>query len=170
MDHLRKRLMLTLQDAIEGKVTIKKDEFFLANKQGNLEFSLLAEGMRKLGLLWVLIQNGTLLNGSILFWDEPEANLNPSLYGTLMDIVLQLQRMGVQIFLSTHDYVILKELDLRKRPTDKILFHSLYRDNLGSVDHKASDDYLGMHPNAIDEAFGSLYDREIQRSLGSGSK
>ena len=26
--------------------------------------------------------------------------------------------------------------------------------------------YLDIHPNAIDEAFDDLYDRQIQRSLG----
>jgi hypothetical protein len=53
----------------------------LSNKQG--EFILLAEGFRKLGLLWLLLQNGTLLNGSVLFWDEPETNLNPKTMQTV---------------------------------------------------------------------------------------
>ena len=83
-----------------------------------MEFTLLAEGMRKLGLLWLLIQNGTLQNGSVLFWDEPETNLNPKLLGTLIEVLLQLQRAGVQVFLATHDYVILKEIDLRTRDED----------------------------------------------------
>jgi len=111
----RKGLLKNLQKTMEGKVTIKDEEFFLRNRQGNLEFTLLAEGIRKLGLLWLLIQNGTLLNGSILFWDEPETNLNPKLFGPLIEILLVLQRMDVQVFLATHDYVILKELDLRNQ-------------------------------------------------------
>src|SRR5579884_3912556 len=73
----RQRLLTTLQKAIEGKVIAKGEHFFLKNSQGELEFTLLAEGMRKLALIWLLIQNGTLLSGSVLFWDEPEANLNP---------------------------------------------------------------------------------------------
>ncbi|MCE2487800.1 MAG: ATP-binding protein [Desulfurellaceae bacterium] len=119
MDSLRRRLLTKLQKAIDGKVTVNNDEFFLRNKQGNLEFTLLAEGMRKLGLLWLLIQNGTLQNGSVLFWDEPETNLNPKLFGILIDILLELQRGCVQIFLATHDYFILKELDLQKKSGDK---------------------------------------------------
>ena len=110
----RRRLLAILQNAIQGKVTIKQEEFFLRNRQGNLEFSLLAEGIRKLGLLWLLIQNGTLRNGSLLLWDEPETNLNPKLFGILMDVLLELQRSGVQVLLATHDYVILKELDRRR--------------------------------------------------------
>ena len=160
----RKRLLTILQKAIDGKVHAKNEEFFLRSKQGNLEFSLLAEGIRKLGLLWLLIQNETLLEGSVLFWDEPETNLNPKLFGSVIQILLELQRMGVQIFIATHDYIILKELDLRKREGDKLAFHALYRDD-GEIACHTSGSYLDIHPNAIAEAFTDLYDREVKRSL-----
>ena len=165
----RKRLLAILQKEIEGKVHAAKEEFFLRSKQGNLEFSLLAEGMRKLGLLWLLIQNGTLLGGSVLFWDEPETNLNPKLFGPMIEILLELQRMGVQVFIATHDYVILKELDLRKKENDKIVFHALYRDG-GEIACQPAHAYLDIHPNAIAEAFTDLYDREVERSLSGRGK
>ena len=161
----RKRLLTILQKAIDGKVHAKNEEFFLRNKQGNLEFSLLAEGMRKLGLLWRLIQNGTLLEGAALFWDEPETNLNPKLFGSVIEVLLELQRMGVQIFIATHDYAILKELDLQRREEDDLVFHSLYRDD-GEIACHSVGTYLDIHPNAIAEAFTDLYDREVERSLG----
>ena len=164
LDSSRKRLLTQLQRIIDGKVYIRNEEFFLRNRQGNLEFTLLAEGIRKLGLLWLLIQNGTLLENSVLFWDEPETNLNPRLFGTLMDILLELQRDGVQIFLATHDYVILKELDLRKKSSDYVVFHSLYRESDG-IACEATDRYLDINPNAIADTFSDLYDREIERSL-----
>ena len=63
----------------------------------------------------------------MLFWDEPETNLNPRLFGVVIEVLLELQRAGVQIFLATHDYVILKELDLQQQSGDEILFHSLHR-------------------------------------------
>ncbi len=167
IDSARKKLLATLQKAIDGRVAVKEEEFFLRNKQGNLEFSLLAEGIRKLGLLWLLIQNGTLLSGSVLFWDEPETNLNPKLFGVLMEILIELQRAGVQVFLATHDYVILKELDLRKKKRDDIAFHSLYRDKKsGEIMCHTARNYLDIHPNAIAEAFADLYDREVKRNLG----
>ncbi len=167
-DASRRRLLGRLQDTIHGKVHLSNDEFFLRSRQGNLEFTLLAEGMRKLGLLWLLIQNGTLTNGSVLFWDEPETNLNPKLFGVLMDIILELQRNGVQVLFATHDYVILKELHLRKKDSDNVAFHSLYHDgDTGEIACDTADDYLEVHPNAIEEAFTDLYDREIERSMGS---
>jgi len=165
-DSCRKGLLESLHKAMEGNVVIKGEEFFLKDRQGNLEFTLLAEGMRKLGLLWILIQNGTLVKNSVLFWDEPEANLNPSMYGGLIDILLKLQRMNVQVFLATHDYLILKELDLRKEPKDKIVFHSLYRDDNCKIRWFPATTYTDIHPNAIAEAFAKVYDLEVKRSLG----
>ena len=166
----RKRLLTSLQKAIDGKVTITNDEFFLRNRQGNLEFSLLAEGMRKLGLLWLLIQNGTLLTGSVLFWDEPETNLNPKLFGPVIEILLKLQRMGVQIFIATHAYTILKELDLQKENDDQVMFHSLYRESAsGEIVSNTADAYGDIAPNAIAEVFTDLYDREVMRSINGGS-
>ncbi len=162
----RRRLLRQLQSIMEGRVLIKNEEAFLSNRQGRLEFTLLAEGLRKLGLLWLLIQNGTLLAGSVLFWDEPGANLNPKLYGPLVEILLELQRMGVQVFLATHDYVLLKEIDLRMRDKDQVLFHSLFRtEEDGEIACHSSGSYLKIHPNAIADTFAELYDREIERSL-----
>lgn len=165
-DLKRKRLLNILRDAIQGRVTIKNEEFFLRNTHGNIEFSLLAEGIRKLGLLWLLIRNGTLRCGSLLLWDEPETNLNPKLYGTVMEVLLELQRNGVQIVLATHDYVILKELDLRMTKEDQVAFHSLYRDSdSGEIACRTTHDYLAIEPNAIAETFDNLYDREIERGM-----
>ena len=167
----RGRLLARLQETIAGKVTVRNEEFYLRNREGNLEFSLLAEGMRKLGLLWLLIQNGTLLEGSVLFWDEPETNLNPKLFESVIAILLELQRTGVQIFIATHDYGILKELDLQSTPGDELAYHSLYRDSGGGeIACRSVHNFLDIHPNAIAEAFTDLYDREVARNLGSGGE
>jgi len=170
-DKPRKRLLDSLQNAMEGKVIVKNEEFFLRNKHGELEFTLLAEGFRKMGLLWTLIQNGTLLNGSALFWDEPETNLNPRLMQTVVGILLELQRVGVQIFLTTHDYVILKEFDLQAKSDDQIMFHSLYRSKeSGDIEISSTNNYLKISPNAIDDTFGEIVDREISNSMGKLGK
>lgn len=166
----RRRVLRSLQKALEGKVSVKNEEFFLRNRSGNLEFTLLAEGIRKLGLLWLLIQNGTLLNGSVLFWDEPETNLNPGLFSVLIDILLNLQRMGVQVLLATHDYAILKELELSMEENDRVGFHALYRDETdGQLMCESAGFPFELQHSRIAEAFASLYDREIDRSLGASS-
>ena len=155
-----------LEAELGGKVVLHGEEFFLNGEHGEIEFTLLAEGLRKLGLLWLLIRNGSLRPGAVLFWDEPETNLNPKLYGVVIEVLLELQRIGVQIFLATHDYVILRELDLQAKEGDKVAFHSLYRsEETGEIECHTADDFQEIHPNAIMEAFDSIYDREIKRSL-----
>ncbi|HAD04160.1 MAG: AAA family ATPase [Desulfuromonadales bacterium GWD2_61_12] len=169
-DKDRARLLNALQRALEGKVIAKGEYFFLKNKQGDLEFTLLAEGMRKLALIWLLIQNGTLLSGSVLFWDEPEANLNPSLMGDVVEVILELQRLGVQVYLSTHNYVLLKEFDLRRKKGDAIRYISLYRDEAEAVVGHVSDTFRGVDPNTIADTFTDLYQRDIFRALKGGAE
>ena len=160
-------LLETLQNHMEGRVSVRDEAFFLRDRQGFLEFTLLAEGLRKLGLLSVLIRNGSLLEGSVLFWDEPETNLNPELYFPVIQTILKLQRMGVQIFLATHDYVILKEIDLQSTQNDEISFHSLCRgSDDGNITCRTVNNYLDVHRSAIDETFDRLYDEEVKRSMG----
>ncbi|MBK8230675.1 MAG: AAA family ATPase [Candidatus Eisenbacteria bacterium] len=167
-DEVRRRLLLSLQKAMDGKVTVKREVFFLKNRQGELEFTLLAEGLRKLGLLWLIIQNGTLTRGSVLFWDEPETNLNPRLFSVVVEILLALQRMGVQVFVSTHDYAILKECELAAKPTDEITYTVMYRPTPDAdvLVETASEPFRLEH-SPIAEAMTSLYNREIQKSLGA---
>lgn len=166
VDSGRKKLLQILQNAIHGKVINKGEHFFLKNREGDLEFTLLAEGMRKLALILILIQNGTLLKGSILFWDEPEANLNPSLMGDVVEVILELQRVGVQIFLTTHNYILLKEFELRQRKTDAIKYISLFRDQEGLISAESSMSLSALSENAILGTYSSIYDREIRRTLG----
>lgn len=166
-DARRRKMLQKLRTALEGKVGVEDEEFYLESRRGKLEFSLLAEGLRKLGLLWKLIQNGTLLQGSVLFWDEPEANLSPRLFTPVVEILLELQRIGVQIFIATHDYVILKQLDLQATSQDKIQYHVLHRkEESEDLVCNTVGSYLEIEPNVIDEAFGQIYSLEIQRSLG----
>lgn len=92
-----------------------------------IDFSLEAEGLRKLGLLWKLIRNGLLEKGSVLLWDEPEANLNPELYPLVAGVLLKLQENGVQIFVATHSYNFAKYLEIRRKNKEQVMFHNLYK-------------------------------------------
>ena len=154
-------LLDLIQQIIDGKVIKKAEKFYLKNKQGNLEFTLLAEGYRKLGLLYSLIQNGSISSGSILFWDEPEANLNPKLTQQLVSIILELQRMGTQIFIATHDYVFLKELELSKQKQDAVMYHSLYKE-CEEIKSQSVENLNEISNNAINDTFDSL----VAKTLG----
>lgn len=161
----RAKLLEILNKSLSGKVVEKNETFYLRNRSGELEFTLLAEGLRKLGLLFMLIQNETLTNGSVLFWDEPEANLNPVLSETVVRILLELQKMGVQVFVATHDYVLLKEFELATSEGSELLVHTLYRNKEGKVRCQVTSDFNEVSPNAIDLAYQRILDREINKAF-----
>lgn len=163
----REKLLSILNEAMSGRVIEKNETFYLKNKYGELEFPLLAEGFRKLGLLYRLIQNESLTHGSMLFWDEPEANLNPLLSQTVVKILIELSKMGVQIFITTHDYVLLKEFQLAASEHDNVLYHVLYRDSNGDIAHSSSNELDMLSPNFIDNTFSRILDDEIQIGLAS---
>lgn len=159
----KSEMLSLLQEVIEGRVSTHGQHFYLKSPQGNLEFTLLAEGYRKLGLLYALIQNERLSSSSILFWDEPEANLNPKLAQTVAKIIVSLQRMGTQVFLATHDYVFLRELEMvsSDENTD-ISYYSFYKENGNVLCQQASQLNEILH-NDINDAYDTL----LARSIGS---
>ena len=69
--------------------------------------------------------------------------------------------------MTTHDYAILKELELLMKEDDEVRFHALYRDADGVVQCESADRPFNLRCSAIADAFASLYDREIERSLGA---
>ena len=107
----------------------KRDEFYLKSGNSKQEFNLIAEGIRKMALLWQLIKNGTLEKGSVLFWDEPETNINPTYIPIIVEILLELQRKGVQVFVATHSYMIANYFEVKKTEQDSVMFHSLFHAN-----------------------------------------
>lgn len=92
-----------------------------------------------------------------LFWDEPETNLNPKLIRMLVEILLEMSRMGQQIIIATHDYILLKWFAILSQERDLVTFHSLSMDEIsGEISRKTTKNYLDITPNAIVDAFNEL--------------
>ncbi|MCE5273406.1 AAA family ATPase [bacterium] len=118
-----------LEDAMGGKVeTDKTGRFYLNLPSGRMEMHLVAEGLRKLATIARLIANGSLLDKGYLFWDEPEANLNPKITKTVARTILQIAHSGIQVFIATHSLFLMRELhilmngDFKKQKLDARFF------------------------------------------------
>lgn len=163
---VRKKYLNTLQKISAGKVTMHEDRFYLKpGTQAKLEFSLVAEGLRKIALLWQLIKNGTLEKGSVLFWDEPEANINPKYIPILAELLIMLENEGVQIFISTHDYFLSKYIEVKRREDSNIQFISLYKDEENRVQCEVAAKFELLEQNSIMDTFRQLYREEIGVAL-----
>ena len=67
-----------------------------------------------------LISTGVLLEQGYLFWDEPEANLNPKLIKMLAKVILALAEQGIQIFIASHSLFLLREIEVLVRDEYKV--------------------------------------------------
>lgn len=159
---LNDELLQTLSKVIGGNVLHENGTFYIVKTSGaKIEFPVEAEGLRKFGLLWKLVKNGLLEEGTVLFWDEPEANINPELMPILVELMLELERKGVQLFIATHSYNLAKYLEIKRTSTEQVLFHHLHQTDQGvKVD---SDHYFGqLDDNPIIEADSKLLDEVIE--------
>lgn len=108
-----RELLEPLEKAMEGSVELDKNgRFYLRNASGRMEMPLVAEGLRKFAMLAQLIATGALLDKGYLFWDEPEANLNPKLVRRVAESIVALSRSGIQVFVATHSLFLLRELEM----------------------------------------------------------
>lgn len=161
-----RRAIASLQQVLGGSVILDEGGFFvlLDQQPGSymIEAQLLSEGMRKVGSVARLLSNGAIAKGTTLFWDEPEANLNPTLTVALVDVLIALASAGVQIVLATHDYLLSETIALRTanaRTVPTRFFAFERREGATDVTVEGADDLDGLTHNPIREESLRHYDR-----------
>lgn len=155
------KLMSHLEESLGGGVSDDNGRFYVTRTEGgvkgNLEANLLSEGLRKVATLVRLIANGSLSNKSVLFWDEPEANMNPRLVRDMVRFLQSIAAQGVQVFVATHDTLLCQRLSMpgefdrkNKVPTR---FFALFRDSQDRVQAEVADTLDAIEHNSILEEF-----------------
>ena len=136
-EKLYNKIIKEVEKAIHGHIFLNEQgtRFLMQMEKSKAicEMPMVAEGWRKLGQLMQLMNTGAIHPGSILLWDEPEANLNPQLIRLLAKVIVLLARMDIQIFVTTHNLFFLRELELltsSKEEDDLVRYFSLRRDGL----------------------------------------
>ncbi len=164
-----------LSDAIRATVEREGSRFYVTSEaDGKVEAHMVAEGWRKIASLMHLIANGSIARGSILFWDEPEANLNPRLIKVVADFLLNLAGQGVQVFIASHDYLLTNELSLQAEYRTKasqdapIRFFMFHRGDDSSVSVQAGETLAEMDYNPIMDEFEAHYQRERRLFVEGG--
>ncbi len=158
-------MLAPLESILGGKVVLEGDRFFIKQADGTTEAHLVAEGLRKIASLAYLVANGALTRDSVLFWDEPEASLNPGLVVKVVDFLRTLAAAGVQVFLASHDFLLVHRLsqtvEYKVEPAVPVRFFSLYRPEPGAaVEVEQADTLVDIEHNAILDEFARYYDRE----------
>lgn len=144
-----REMLVSLEQSMEGKVELDESGGFYLNIDGiRMEIQLVAEGLRKLATVARLIATGSLADTGYLFWDEPEANLNPKITKVIARTILHLCRNGIQVFIASHSLFLIRELDILLHTAEfeeiEARFFGLRRDRDGvSVQQDGSIDDIG---------------------------
>jgi energy-coupling factor transporter ATP-binding protein EcfA2 len=161
------RVLRSLRELFSGEIVRENGKFMFHRGEDRFWMSQVAEGIKKIGLFARLIQNGELRRSSVLFIDEPETNLHPAAARALVRMLHDVSLAGVQIFLATHSYFILKQLELvaRQHKTGVRLCALTNRD--GQVTGSFHDLAEGMPPNEIVEEDLAMGDEDVDLSMAS---
>lgn len=161
-------ILHSFEEIMKGKIIQKDKKFYLKLKgKGEFEMGLVSDGYRKLSIIVYLILSGSLNKDTILFWDEPETNMNPKMIRPIVQALTALAGMGVQVFVTTHDYFVQQEFNmlavypnLNVKNLDIRFFSLYYDEEFGKLAYEMKEDASDLSHNAIMDEFDAMYDRE----------
>ena len=157
-------MLSPLQEKWKIKVLRKGNRFYVIDDDKEYEAHLVAEGLRKMATILYLCINGELKPNSVLFWDEPESNMNPTLISIIVDLLVELaQKYNVQIFVSTHDYLLSHKLSMMAEyasdESPEMRFFSLYKAE-HDVEVEVADKLIDVMHNPILKEYSAFFDLE----------
>lgn len=154
----------SLEDMFDGKVEFDSKTSRWQFKKGNQKFPIgaTAEGVKKIAILDTLLGNRYLSKDSVVFIDEPESALHPVAISRLIEIIVSLAASGIQFFIASHSYFVVKALYVaaqkQQMPLPVLSFIK---------DHWVANDLLsGMPDNPIIDESIRLYEEEVELALG----
>ena len=153
----------SLEDIVGGRVEYEDASGRWSFKKGNQKFPIgvTAEGVKKIGILDTLLGNRFLDPHSIVIIDEPESALHPSAIVKLLEIVAVLASRGMQFFLASHSYFVVKKLCLIAKEQGISIPVCSFVDGRWRTD----DLRAGMPDNPIVDESIRLYEQEVDMAL-----
>ncbi len=120
-----------------------------------------AEGIKKIAILDTLLGNRYLGKQSVVLIDEPESALHPTAIAQLLDIIAMLADRGIQFFLASHSYFVVKKLFLIAQERD----WSIPVISFSDAEWHSDDLQKGMPDNPIIAESVRLYKQEVGLAL-----
>jgi AAA15 family ATPase/GTPase len=152
-----------LEAMFQGKIEYDLQSEKWVYKKGNSKYSVnaTAEGVKKIAILDILLGNRYLSPDSIIFIDEPESALHPSAISAFLEIVELLSKQGIQFFITTHSYFVVKKLYLIALKSSNPSPVFIANDEGVWTQHDLKD---GLPQNAIIDEAIKLFDEEMEAS------
>lgn len=153
-----------LSEILEGKVEYDEKLGRWQFKKGNQKFPIgvTAEGIKKISILDTLLGNRYLDQNSIIFIDEPESALHPVAISKFLDIIAMLAEFGIQFFMASHSYFVIKKLFLIAQKKDRLSIPIIsVKDDSWDIANLRE----GLPDNPIIDESIQLYKEEVELAL-----
>lgn len=103
-------------NVVNGNITFTDQ----AQQGVEIPLGMVSSGIVNLGLIALLIKQNVLSKGSVLIIDAPESNLHPEWQHVMLDVLVELSKLGVIVITATHsldmlyrfEYLVSKEKEL----------------------------------------------------------
>ena len=79
----------------------------------------------------------------------------------LAELLIMLEKEGVQIFVSTHDYFFFMYIEIKRKSDSNVQYISLYKDEMSKVQCEIAKEFELLEHNTIMDTFRQLYREEI---------
>lgn len=153
-----------LQTLYPGEIVIEDERFIFQRELDKYEISQVGDGIKKTGMIITLIRNRTIRKGTILFIDELETNLHPRTIIALCKTLFALSQFGIQLYLVTHSYFVLKQFEiLARQHQESIQLCSL--EKAEDINITFSDLKEGMLDNHIIDTSIKLYEEDVRLDI-----
>lgn len=155
-----------VSDVIGGNVDYDEGSgkwFYKNEKKQKFSIGATSEGVKKIAIMDRLLANGYLDRNSIIFIDEIESALHPKAVCQFLDMIdILANEMGLQVFITSHSYFVIKKLYLiAMKNMGRVSCISLNKGENVMI----SDLHEGMPENSIIDTSIDLYEREIEEVL-----
>ncbi|MFP5270107.1 AAA family ATPase [Coleofasciculus sp.] len=150
-----------LKHILDGRIEYDELSGIWQFKKGNQKFSIgvTAEGIKKISILDTLLGNRYLDPQSVIFIDEPEAALHPNAISKLLDIIAMLAKCGIQFFMASHSYFVIKKLFLIAQQQNEISIKII---STNPEEWTIADLKDGLPSNPIIDESIQLYKEEVR--------
>jgi AAA15 family ATPase/GTPase len=159
------KALQAIEPLFDGEVVMRKDEFILKRGRETYNMAQVAEGIKKLAILITLIRNQSIQKGTILILDEPETSLHPRAIVAFCEMLFYLSQAGVQVYLATHSYFVIKQFELlarKHKQTTQICSLVKSEDN---IKIEIEDLQEGLPDNPIIDVSIQLYEDDVRLGL-----
>ncbi|MGM0520262.1 MAG: AAA family ATPase [Campylobacterota bacterium] len=149
-----------LEKSLKGRIVQNSDEFVFQKGKQKFSISLTAEGVKKIGIFNQLLKNKTIDKNTVLIIDEPEVALHPAIIQKVVKILFDLSQVGVQIFIATHSYFVVKAFHLLaiEKEQDICFFNMKNEENIVTIEKANLKE--GMPANEIVDSSIDLFNKE----------